>query len=302
MLKEYLGDVEIHKSDWLLDPSPLSYRFSTHNISLFLQKKKMTKELAKNTLSQTNTPPFESEIDNKDDLDRREDSNPEDTDLDLSSNTPASGAKKHRRPDHNEIERKRRETQRDRIDELRQVLPGVSSSSRLSTVNVVIRAKEYIESLRKRVNELEGILAHYHPEIFKHTGKIFLNTSISPIDSGDSLPISAPGSPYRNKLAPKAPTYPTLPSFSSTPPLQSPQQPRHTPVQSTESEGGYEDGDKPTKIVKIEGPTNISPIEEEALKKRIVGFFRSQKTPSSTTLPSISSRKSSLTLPIWTRK
>ena len=250
----------------------------------------MTKELAKSTLSQINTPSTEFEDDNNDGVEQKEYTDPEDLSPEALANTSASGAKKHRRPDHNEIERKRRETQRDRIIELRQVLPGVSASSRLSTVNIVIRAKEYIESLKRRISELEGILAHYHPEIFKYSGKIFLNTSIPPLEQVEALSAGAPGSPYRSKLAPKAPIYPSLPSFGPLPPLQTLQKSHHTPAHLADSEEVHEDGKKPPKKVKIEEPENIPPNEEK-LKKQIAGYFRSQNA-SSTTTPAPLSKKS----------
>jgi hypothetical protein len=250
----------------------------------------MTKELAKSTLSQTNTPSHEFEDDNNDGVEQKEYFDPEDLSPEALANTPASGVKKHRRPDHNEIERKRRETQRDRLIELRQVLPGVSASSRLSTVNIIIRAKEYIESLKRRISELEGILAHYHPEIFKYSGKIFLNTSIPPLEQVETLSAAVPGSPYMSKLAPKSPIYPSLPSFGPLPSFQILQKSHQMPAQTTGSEGVHEDANKPLKKVKIEEPENI-PLDEEALKKRISGYFRSQ-IASSTTTPAPLSKKS----------
>jgi hypothetical protein len=242
-----------------------------------LKKKEMTRELAKNTLSQINTP---SNIpDNDVTTEQYEGTDFDDADPNHSLHPSRTGAKKLRRPDHNEIERKRRETQRDRIDELRQVLPGVSTSSRLSTVNVVIRAKEYIESLKKRVNELEGILAHYHPDIFKHSGKFFLNTSILPFESDGAV---NPNSSSRALLAPK---------ISAHPNIQPPNPPLSTQIsfaqqlQSTDPSRDQGDEHKSSKKGKTDEQSPAVPIEEEEfLKKKIASFFHSQRA-SSTTIP-----------------
>jgi hypothetical protein len=226
----------------------------------------MTRELANNTLSQINTP---SNIpDNDVTAEQYEGTDFDDADPNESSHPSRTGAKKQRRPDHNEIERKRRETQRDRIDELRQVLPGVSNSSRLSTVNVVIRAKEYIESLKKRVNELEGILAHYHPDIFKHSGKFFLNTSITPFETGGAV---KPSSPSRALLAPKVSIHPNIQPLAITPQISFTQQP-------TDPSRDQGDGIKSSKKAKTDEQSFSVPIEEEELlKKKIASFFHSQR-------------------------
>lgn len=68
------------------------------------------------------------------------------------------GGDETRRLTHNEIERRRRDNQRDKLDELRSVIPNINDS-RPSMIGTLIRAKEYIEALQGRVLELERILA-----------------------------------------------------------------------------------------------------------------------------------------------
>lgn len=60
------------------------------------------------------------------------------------------------RDSHNEIERKRRDVQRQKLEELRQVIPALNME-RASMVTILVRAKEYIEQLRSRIMELEGL-------------------------------------------------------------------------------------------------------------------------------------------------
>jgi hypothetical protein len=56
---------------------------------------------------------------------------------------------------HNEIERKRRNAQKERLEELRMCIPVLANQERASTVSIIMRAREYIDQLRTRILELE---------------------------------------------------------------------------------------------------------------------------------------------------
>lgn len=56
---------------------------------------------------------------------------------------------------HNEIERKRREEQKEQITLLRESIPSLQGQ-KCSTVYVVSSATEYIHQLRAKINQLEG--------------------------------------------------------------------------------------------------------------------------------------------------
>jgi hypothetical protein len=118
------------------------------------------------------------------------------------SASPSASASKRRRSDHNELERRRRVAQRDRIEELRDVLP-ISSTVRVSTVNIVSRAKEFIIVLRRRVDELEQLCAHYVPQeimaahpphvLIQQTRKADFWMPVSPSPAlAPKLPMAAP--------------------------------------------------------------------------------------------------------------
>lgn len=80
---------------------------------------------------------------------------PSSASLDVSD---AETAEDTRRMSHNEIERRRRDNQRDRLEELRSVLPNMRDS-KASMVATIVRAKEYIQQLQTRVTDLERMLA-----------------------------------------------------------------------------------------------------------------------------------------------
>lgn len=84
---------------------------------------------------------------------------PEDTSLQLSPSQSSFLSDSHKpkrvRVNHNEIERKRRNAQKARLEELRQVIPMLSGQDRASTVNIIVNAKDYIEQLKGRVADLE---------------------------------------------------------------------------------------------------------------------------------------------------
>lgn len=63
-----------------------------------------------------------------------------------------------RRLSHNEIERRRRDNQRDRLEDLRRVLPNMRDSKQ-SMVATIIRAREYIVQLQTRVADLERMVS-----------------------------------------------------------------------------------------------------------------------------------------------
>ena len=176
---------------------------------------------------------------------------------------------KRRRSDHNEIERRRREVQRDRIDELRMVLPGSSSVSRLSTVNIVIRAKEYIEGLRNRVAELEAILAHYHPEHMKIQQQ-HQHAMMGSRPMGASKP-----------LAPKNTAESSwMPQGSFPPPGGYYPQPSATSATAATAASAYHPSHKQHQQQQhqpISKKPTLSRTEEEILKRKILDYFRSQR-------------------------
>lgn len=61
-----------------------------------------------------------------------------------------------RRENHNEIEKRRREQQRQRLEGLRQQIPHITST-RASAVTIITEATEYIKMLQFRVSELEEL-------------------------------------------------------------------------------------------------------------------------------------------------
>lgn len=63
-----------------------------------------------------------------------------------------------RRISHNEVERRRRENQRERLEELRRVLPNMRDC-KSSMVSTITRAREYIQQLQTRIGDLEKMLA-----------------------------------------------------------------------------------------------------------------------------------------------
>lgn len=74
--------------------------------------------------------------------------------------TSKSKTPRRRRSNHNEIERARRSQQRARIEELRYVIPslnipGVTEGKPIAAVQVVVKARDYIGELERRVAELE---------------------------------------------------------------------------------------------------------------------------------------------------
>ncbi|KAI9146113.1 hypothetical protein BKA69DRAFT_1121276 [Paraphysoderma sedebokerense] len=87
------------------------------------------------------------ELDHSDDL----------HDLSLHQSEPSSSGQSKRRskkrPNHNELERKRRAAQKDKLMELKSVLPMVTDKP--STVTVITKATEYIGILQRRIEELE---------------------------------------------------------------------------------------------------------------------------------------------------
>lgn len=168
---------------------------------------------------------------------------------------------KRRRSDHNEIERRRREIQRDRIEELRMVLPGSSSSSRLSTVNIVVRAKEYIEALRSRVADLESILAHYHPERLKITQQQQSGLGTGRAVAAKPLAPKVPEAAHPAIIVAPRPFVP-LPSFT----IQQPKLPIQQLSQS-----------QPQPKSVPERKKSLTPTEEEHLKRKILDYFRSQR-------------------------
>ena len=62
------------------------------------------------------------------------------------------------RSNHNEVERKRRNQQRERLEELRLAVPSLAAQDRASAVTVYVRAREYIHELRGRLQEMERVL------------------------------------------------------------------------------------------------------------------------------------------------
>ena len=63
-----------------------------------------------------------------------------------------------RRAQHNEMEKKRREHQRVRLDELRACIPGIESS-KASMIHIIVKAREYIQYLQSKLVEAERLLA-----------------------------------------------------------------------------------------------------------------------------------------------
>ena len=80
----------------------------------------------------------------------------DDTDLDgIHVQEFSSGSRGPRkRKNHNEIERRRRDVQRQKLEELRMSIPGLALD-RASMITIIVKAKEYIDVLRNRVTELE---------------------------------------------------------------------------------------------------------------------------------------------------
>lgn len=62
-----------------------------------------------------------------------------------------------RRENHNEIEKRRRDQQRQRLEVLRQQVPRLTSP-RASAVTIITEATEYIKLLQRRVTELEELV------------------------------------------------------------------------------------------------------------------------------------------------
>lgn len=61
------------------------------------------------------------------------------------------------RPNHNEVEKKRRMLQTQRIHALKNVIPSLQAN-KTSTISIVSKAKEYIDHLTKRIHHLEALL------------------------------------------------------------------------------------------------------------------------------------------------
>lgn len=122
---------------------------------------------------------------------------------------------------HNEIERRRRDNQRERLEELRSVLPNMRDS-KASMVATIVRAKEYIQQLQTRVTDLERMLA------MSQGGASFAG---SPYISASSagMPMTYPSVGHGNlpPIAPKMPisnAHTTGYSMSMTSPFMAPPQ------------------------------------------------------------------------------
>lgn len=65
------------------------------------------------------------------------------------------GRARRRRANHNEIERSRRNAQKQKMEDLRMSIPSLASEP-VAAVHIIARAKEYIDYLKARVVELEA--------------------------------------------------------------------------------------------------------------------------------------------------
>ncbi|KAJ3012769.1 hypothetical protein HKX48_006097 [Thoreauomyces humboldtii] len=71
---------------------------------------------------------------------------------------PPGPHRKPKRTNHNELERKRRQVQRQKLQDLRDVIPRLGKTNKASTVVIIGRAKEHIDLLNLRVETLEATL------------------------------------------------------------------------------------------------------------------------------------------------
>ena len=90
--------------------------------------------------------------------------------------------RRKRRANHNEIEKKRRDQQRQQIEILRQNIPHLRDS-RTSTLSIVTEAIDYIKGLHGRVSDLEGAL-------------INAGVAVPPSQLGNLQFISLPAEPH----------------------------------------------------------------------------------------------------------
>lgn len=113
---------------------------------------------------------------------------------------------------HNEIERRRRDNQRDRLEELRRVLPN-TRDNKSSMVATIVRAREYIQQLHTRIGDLERMLAMTQATAFSGAA---VQGGAAPFGMSMALPPIASAHPAT--LAPIAPrpltaaNLPTLPA------------------------------------------------------------------------------------------
>lgn len=75
-----------------------------------------------------------------------------------SSSTGVKAPRKRIRDNHNELERIRRNHQKQQLEALRLSLPFTDMDERASMVAIITRSREYIELLEKRVDELQTLL------------------------------------------------------------------------------------------------------------------------------------------------
>lgn len=106
--------------------------------------------------------------------------------MSASARENVSGRSRRRRANHNEIERSRRNAQKQKMEDLRLSIPSLVSEP-VAAVHIITRAKEYIDYLKSRVVELEAFtktlmdikqLPASSALVSSETGSIFNGTMI----------------------------------------------------------------------------------------------------------------------------